>query len=184
MKYTHLIKTNKFVSKFAYIFLALFAFMAFACESNNDDNPLRSSTVEGYISDTNYWFADAPKIRSFGKDSLGKDSVLTLEATSIVDGSTISMLVAFPDVSSFSVEAAADSTDSTNRPRTTIKYNGTAVPTGTINITRFDTVRYILEAEFNFSFEGTVQGDSGTVDTTSVGFTRGKIKAAYLRRKY
>ena len=58
------------------------------------------------------------------------------------------------------------------------------VSSGTINISRFDTVNYVLEADFNFSFEGIVEGDSGTIDTTSIEFTKGKIKAAYLRKGY
>jgi len=170
--------TNKFVSNFAYIFLILFTFLAVACESNNEDNPLANSIMTGYVSDTNYWFSDVPSVRSFGKDSLGKDSILVLNAASIIDGSTISMFVPFPAVGSFTVTQP----DSTNTPVTTIMYNGAAVPSGTINITRFDTVRYILEAEFNFSFEGIVQGDSGRIDTTSLEFTKGKIKSIYLRR--
>lgn len=177
MKYLNSIKTTKFIPKFAYLFLALFAFTVLACESNNDDNPLANATMEGYISDTNYWFSNVPSAISSGKDSLGRDTVLNISANSIIDGSPISIFVPNPDVSSFSVEQA----DSSNTPVTTIRYNGKAVPSGTINITRFDTVRYILEAEFNFSFEGTVQSDSGTV-TTSIEFTRGKIKAAFLRK--
>lgn len=178
MKYSNSIKTDKFVSKFAYIFLILFAFTIFACESNNDDNPLANSTMEGYISDTNYWFTDIPSAVSSGTDSLGKDTVLNVSGASSLDRSTISMFVPFPAVGSFTVAQP----DSINTSVTTIKYNGEVVPNGTINITRFDTVRYILEAEFNFSFEGMVEGDSGTIDTTSIEFTRGKIKAAYLRR--
>ncbi len=171
--------TNKFVSKFAYLFLVLFTFLAVACESDNADNPLANSTVSGYVSDTNYWFSNTPSARSFGTDSLGKDTILTVEAASLIDASTISMYIPFPAVGSFTVTQP----DTTNTPVTTIMYNGVAVPSGTINITRFDTVRYILEAEFNFSFEGMVEGDSGRIDTTSIEFTRGQIKSIYLRRK-
>ncbi|WP_375561863.1 hypothetical protein ACE193_04745 [Bernardetia sp. OM2101] len=179
MKYSNSMKSNKFVSKFAYIFLALFAFLTFACESNNDDNPLVSSTIKGYVSDTNYWFTNTPSVLSSGKDSLGRDTILNVTGASLIDGSTISMFVPFPAVGSFTVAQP----DSINTSVTTIKYNGEAVPSGTINITRFDTVRYILEAEFNFSFEGVVEGDSGTIDTTSIEFTKGEIRAAYLRRR-
>lgn len=187
MKYSssisNLINTDKFVSKFAYIFLALFAFSALACESNNDDNPLSTSIMEGYISDTNFWHTLEATARSYGQDSLGKDTILTVSGTSNIDGSEIYMFIPYPAVGSFSVELA-DSTNSTNRPRTTIKYKGEEVSSGTINISRFDTVNYVLEADFNFSFEGIVEGDSGTIDTTSIEFTKGKIKAAYLRKGY
>ena len=173
------IKINKFVAKFAYLFLALFAFLAVACESDNADNPLASSVMLGYVADTNYWFSDRPSVASSGRDSVGKDTILNIKGISLIDASTIDIFVPFPAVGSFTVSQP----DSTNTLVTTISYNGAAVPSGTINITRFDTVRYILEAEFNFSFEGRVQGDSGRIDTTSIEFTRGKIKAAYLRRK-
>ncbi len=182
MKYINLIKTDKFLSKFAYFFLALFVFTGIACESNNDDNPLETSTMKGYLADTNYWFSNTPKVRSYGRDSVGKDTILTIEGVSGIDGSSIYMFIPSPDIGSFSVEAA-DSTDSTNRPRMIVRYQGQEVPTGTINITRFDTVRYILEADFNFGFTGFVESDSGTIDTTSIEFTKGKIKAAYLRRR-
>ncbi len=183
MKYSNsisnLISKDKFLSKFAYIFLALFAFIAFSCESNNADNPLRTSTMKGYTSDTNYWYSETPSVRTYGRDSLNVDTVLTISGTSLIDGTTISMFVPFPAVGSFSVAQP----DSANTSVTTIEYNGELVPSGTINITRLDTVRYIFEADFNFSFEGMVEGDSGTIDTTSIEFTRGEIKAAYLRRK-
>ncbi|AFM03020.1 hypothetical protein Fleli_0553 [Bernardetia litoralis DSM 6794] len=181
MKYLNSIKTDTYVSKFAYIFLAFFAFTALACESNNDDNPLVTSTIEGYISDTNYWFSSGPSVISSGEDSLGKDTILNISGTSYIDGSVISMFIPYPDVGSFSV-APLDSADTTGNLVPAIFYDGESIPSGTINITRFDTVRYILEAEFNFSFEGMVESDSGTVDTTSIEFTKGKIKAAYLRK--
>ncbi|PIY12332.1 MAG: hypothetical protein COZ18_02360 [Flexibacter sp. CG_4_10_14_3_um_filter_32_15] len=181
MKYSNLINTDKFVSKFAYIFLALFAFTALACESNNEDNPLAVSVIEGYISDTNYWYTATPQVISSGRDSLGKDTLLNLDGTSSVDGSSISIFIPYPAIGSFSI-APLDTADTTGALVPSIMYQGAPVPSGTVNITRFDTVRYILEADFNFSFEGMVQGDSGTIDTTSIEFTRGKIKAAYLRR--
>lgn len=178
MKYFNLIKTDTLVSKFAYIFLALFAFTALACESNNEDNPLVNSTIQGYISDTNYWFSNEPSIISSSRDSLGKDSILNITGVSLIDQSTISIFVPFPAVGSFTVAQP----DSANPSVTTIRYNGEAVPSGTINITRFDTIRYILEADFNFSFEGLVEGDSGAIDTASIEFTQGEIKAAFLRK--
>ncbi len=174
-------RTNKFVSKFAYFFLALFAFTVLACESDNDDNPLRTSLMEGYISDTNFWSALGVSAISSGKDSLGKDTLLNVDAKSILDGSSISIFIPYPAVGSFSI-APLDTADTTGTLVPTILYQGASVPAGTVNITRFDTVRYILEAEFNFSFEGTVEGDSGTI-TTTFEFTRGKIKTAYLRRR-
>jgi hypothetical protein len=181
MKYSNLINTDKFISKFAYIFLALFAFSSLACESNNDDNPLVGSIITGYVSDTNYWYANTPTIQSSGKDSLGKDTLLNVNAVSLLDGSTISMFIPYPAVGSFTI-SPLDTADTTGTLIPAIFYDGESVPSGTINITRFDTVRYILEAEFNFSFEGFVEGDSGTIDTTSIEFTRGKIKSIYLRK--
>lgn len=180
MKYLklNLIKTDKFVSKFAYVFLALFAFTTFACESDNADNPLTRSIITGYISDTNYWHSNTPSVIASGRDSLGRDTLLNITANSLIDGTTISIFVPFPDVRSFNV-ASVDTTGTL----AAINYEGRFVPSGTINITRFDTVRYILEAEFNFSFEGMTQGDSGRIDTTALEFTKGKIKAAYLRRR-
>lgn len=171
--------TNKLVSKFAYFFLVLFSFLAVACESDNDDNPLARPIMSGYIADTSYWFANGVGARSFGKDSLGKDTILTIAATSVIDASTISIFIPYPAVGSFSVAQS----DSTNKPVTTISYKGKLVPSGTINITRFDTLHYILEADFNFSFEGLVKGDSGRIDTTAMEFTKGNVKTGYLRRK-
>ena len=170
---------DKFLSKFAYLFLIIFVFSAIACESDNADNPLRTSSMKGYISDTNYWFSQTPSVFSSGRDSLGRDTVLNIAGISMIDGSKISIFIPFPDVGTFTVAQP----DSINTSVTTISYDGEVVPSGTINITRFDTVHYILEADFNFSFEGMVQGDSGRIDTTSIEFTKGQIKAAYLRRK-
>ncbi|WP_338765060.1 hypothetical protein WAF17_00865 [Bernardetia sp. ABR2-2B] len=171
---------NKFVSNFAYIFLALFAFLAVACESNNDDNPLAVSTMEGYVADCLYWNTSSPQVQSFGRDSLGRDTILTIQGNSSIDGSELYLFIPYPEVSSFTV-APRDTTDTVGLPIPIIRYKGEDVPEGTINITRYDTVRYILEADFNFSFDKTTESDSGTVDTSSVEFTRGKIKAAYLR---
>lgn len=180
MKYFNSIKTDTYVSKFAYIFLALFAFTTLACESDNDDNPLAFSSMVGYVADTNYW-ATIPSVKSSGKDSLGRDTILTIEGTSNFYGTSIYMFIPYPDVGTFTI-APLDTADTTGRLVPIIKYEGENVSSGTINITRFDTVRYILEAEFNFSFEGFVEGDSGAIDTTSIEFTKGKIKSAYLRR--
>ena len=173
--------SQKIVSKFAYIFLIVFVFIGFACESNNDDNPLANSIMTGYISDTNYWHSSTPSVIVSEKDTAGKYTKLDISGKSLIDKSTIEIFVPNPEVGSFSVEQA-DSTDSVFIPRTTIRYNGEPVPSGTINITRIDTFYYVFEAEFNFSFEGVVEGDSGTIDTTAIEFTQGKIKAAYFRR--
>ncbi len=171
--------TNKFVSKFAYTFLALFAFFAVACESDNDDNPLAVSTMEGYVADCLYWNTNTPKVQSFGQDSLGRDTILTVEGTDMLDKGDLYLFIPYPAVGSFIV-APRDTTDTIGLPIPIIRYKGEDVPSGTINITRFDTVRYILEADFNFSFDKITESDT-TIDTTSVEFTRGKIKAAYLR---
>ena len=177
MQYFNSMKTDKFVSKFAYIFLAIFAFTALACESDNDDNPLASSFMAGYISDSNYWHSIAPSVVSSGRDSLGNDTILTINASSLIDQSTISIFVPYPTTGSFSVGSA----DSSDTPVTTISYNGAVVPSGTVNITRFSKAPYILEANFSFSYEGVVQSDSGAV-TTDIQFTKGTIKSSYLRR--
>lgn len=178
---SNLLRKDKFVSKFAYIFLAFFVFTVLACESDNDDNPLATSRMEGYISDTNFWYTDIPTVISSGKDSLGRDTILNIKGTSNIDRSMLSIFIPYPEVGSFTI-APLDTADTTGRLVPSIMYKGEVVPNGTVNITRFDTVRYILEADFNFSFEGFVEGDSGTIDTTSIEFTKGKIKAAYLRR--
>lgn len=177
MKYFKSIKKDTFVSKFAYIFLALFSLSVVACESDNADNPLATSSIIGYVSDTNYWYTTTPSVVTSGRDSLGRDTVLTIQAFSSIDQSELYMFIPFPKVGSFNV-ASVDSTGTL----AAIRYEGSFVPSGTITITRFDTLRYVLEAEFNFSFEGTVAGDSGAIDTTNIEFTKGKIKAAYLRR--
>jgi hypothetical protein len=180
MKYSNSLK-DTFVSKFAYIFLAFFVFTALACESNNDDNPLRTSSIVGYVSDTNYWATSTPNVISSGRDSLAKDTLLNISGTSNIDGSSISIFIPYPAAGSFTI-APLDAADTTGMLIPSILYEGKSATAGTVTITRFDTVRYILEAEFNFSFQGLVAGDSGRVDTTAIEFTKGKIKSIYLRR--